>query len=145
MSDYKGKQWDRECAPSENPADQPKPPGNTECGDLPTSTPPEPKKPKPCPPDPHCQCPQGPSSTPSCFDDLIAKYAAALSAGDKAKTVKSDLEKRQRQLLKTIRGTNTTSSSSNGMMKMLPLPSSSASWSAPYRAGIASSNATSVH
>lgn len=93
MMEYKGKQNDRECGPSDNPADQPKPPGHHECDKIPPTTPPPLKDPTPCPPDPCCKCPQGPPPTTNCLEELIAKQAAALAAGEKAKAVKADLEK----------------------------------------------------
>ena len=93
MMEYKGKQNERECGPSDNPADQPKPPGNEECEEIPSTTPPTLKEPTPCPPDPDCKCPQGPKSTTDCLEELIAKQSATLAAGDKAKAFKSDLEK----------------------------------------------------
>lgn len=93
MTEYKGKQSDRECGPSNDPADQPKPPGNKECEKIPSTTPPTLNDPKPCPPDPDCKCPQGPTSTTNCLEELIAKQAATLAAGDKAKAVKAELEK----------------------------------------------------
>ena len=91
--DYKGKPNDRECGSSNDPADQPKPPGNKDCDKIPSTTPPSLQEPKPCPPDPDCKCPQGPKSTTNCLEELIAKQAATQAAGDKAKGFKSDLEK----------------------------------------------------
>lgn len=93
MIDYRNKGNDHECAPSSNPADQPKQPGNHECEKIPATTPPPLKEPTPCPPDPCCKCPEGPTSTTNCLEELIAKQAAALAAGDKAKAFKADLEK----------------------------------------------------
>ncbi len=92
MTDGSRQHGGDECPPSNDPADQPHPPGD-KCGELPTTTPPELKPPTKCPdPDPPCKCPSHPSSSTNCLEELIAKQAADIAAADKAKTFKADLE-----------------------------------------------------
>src|SRR5262249_33921862 len=85
----------RECPPSpENPAHQPYPPGDGEkCEKLPETTPPTLEPPKPCPdPDPCCNCPTTPGTTPTCFESLIAKQAADILKGTNADAFKKELD-----------------------------------------------------
>jgi hypothetical protein len=94
MSDYpQRKPAGHECPPApENPADQPKPPGK-DCKDLPDTTPPEWKPPDKCVPDPECNCPsQPPSSGPDCLQNLIDAETAAITAAERAKAFKAELE-----------------------------------------------------
>jgi hypothetical protein len=68
-----------ECPPRpEDPADQPKPPGDgSGCDDYPPTTPPVPEPPTPCPPrDPCCKCPDPPGSGQNCLEELIAQQTA---------------------------------------------------------------------
>src|SRR5947209_2790773 len=93
MSDYpQRKPAGHECPPPpENPADQPKPPGN-KCADLPITTPPKLDDPPKCP-DPPCECPsKPPSSGPDCLQELIDNENAEITAADRAKAFKTDLE-----------------------------------------------------
>jgi hypothetical protein len=94
ITDYRRPQ-ERECPPSpKDPADQPHPPGGgDECEDIPTSKPPELKPPEKCP-EPDCNCPSGPGSTPNCLEDLIAKQAADIAGAKKAEAFKTDLEEK---------------------------------------------------
>jgi hypothetical protein len=91
MTNYTRPQ-ERECPPSSEPADQPDPPSSGDkCEDIPTSKPPELQPPEKCP-EPDCNCPTGPGSTPNCLEDLIAKQAADIAAAKKAEAFKKDLE-----------------------------------------------------
>lgn len=95
MSDYPPrKPAGHECPPPpEHPADQPKPPGKGCKPDLPTTTPPEWKPPDKCLPDPECNCPPTPpSSGPDCLQKLIDAEAAEITAAERAKLFKADLE-----------------------------------------------------
>src|SRR5438874_6817439 len=95
MTDTLRKQLQRECQSSDEPADQPKPPGDgSDCEDRPQATPPNLDPPKPCPDPPACcKCPQKPGATSNCLEILIAKQSADIVAADKAKAFKGDLEK----------------------------------------------------
>lgn len=94
MSEYNRKPPGHECPPHVDPAPQPKPPANGDaCGKLPETTPPDLKKPEPCPePDRDCKCPEKPGSTSNCLEDLIAKQAAEIVAAENAEKFKKDLE-----------------------------------------------------
>lgn len=83
-----------ECPPEPaDPAPQPHPPGDGKsCDPIPPTTPPPWEKPEPCPMDPDCKCPPGPSSDPNCLELLITAKAAEVAAADKAKAFKADLE-----------------------------------------------------
>jgi hypothetical protein len=93
MTDYARKTNGHECPPPppDDPADQPQAPGDS-CDDLPDTTPPDPPDPPKCPPDPHCKCPPPPDSNQNCLEKLIAKQTKEITAADKAKTFKADLE-----------------------------------------------------
>jgi len=83
MTDYMRKHTGRECPPPpDNPADQPKPPGDGNgCTDYPTSNPPDLKPPTPCPPpDPCCNCQTPPTTGTNCLEDLIAHQTAETAA-----------------------------------------------------------------
>src|SRR6185369_10968351 len=93
MSDYtQRKSAGHECPPPpDHPADQPKPPGN-KCSDLPTTTPPTLDPPAKCD-DPPCDCPSKPTSSgPDCLQKLIDDESAAITAAERAKAFKTDLE-----------------------------------------------------
>jgi hypothetical protein len=94
MTDYKRQPSGHDCPPAPtDPADQPQPPGAGDtCKDLPTTTPPTLQPPEHCPPS-DCCCPKGPTSTPNCLEDLIAKQAASIAAAEKAGKFKDDLAK----------------------------------------------------
>jgi len=95
MSDYaQRKPTGHECPPPpENPAGQPKPPGKDCKPDLPETTPPEWKAPDKCVPDPGCNCPSKPSSSgPDCLQNLIDAETAEITAAERAKVFKTDLE-----------------------------------------------------
>lgn len=79
-----------QCPPSEDPADQPKDPGET-CEELPKDEPPKLDEPKECPPPPCC-CPPGPTTTSNCLDELIAQQAKEITEAERAKTFKAALE-----------------------------------------------------
>ncbi|HEV8209507.1 MAG TPA: hypothetical protein VGP77_05275 [Vicinamibacterales bacterium] len=83
-----------DCPPTtDNPADQPHPPGDGKgCNDMPTSTPPTVDEPEKCP-DTDCCCPPGPGTTANCLEDLIAAQAASMAAAEKAGKFKEDLGK----------------------------------------------------
>ena len=86
MTDYK---YDAPEEPK-GPADQPDLPAEGKDCSLPESCPPELEKPKKC--DPDCNCPPGPGKKRGCLEDLIEEQTAPITAGDKAKTFKADLE-----------------------------------------------------
>jgi hypothetical protein len=93
MSDYtQRKPTGHDCPPPpENPADQPKTPGN-DCSTLPTTTPPKLDDPPKCPA-PDCNCPSTPpSSGPDCLQTLIDQEAAEITAAARAQVFKTDLE-----------------------------------------------------
>lgn len=90
MTDHPRSSTGHPCPPDKDPAPQPHPPGDT-CDELPKTTPPDLKKPAECPPDPCCKCPP-PSTTSNCLEELIATQTARITAGDKAKAFKTDLE-----------------------------------------------------
>lgn len=79
--------------PDVDPADQPKPPvGSDKCDPIPPTKPPVWKEPEPCPIDPYCNCPPGPSTDPNCLEKMISDKAGQLAAAEKDKTFKADLE-----------------------------------------------------
>jgi hypothetical protein len=93
MTDYtQRKPTGHDCPqPPETPADQPKAPG-TDCSTLPTTTPPKLDDPPKCP-DPPCNCPTKPTSSgPDCLQTLIDQEAAEITAAERAKVFKTDLE-----------------------------------------------------
>ena len=94
MNQYNRPPGGHDCPPPpETPADQPKAPGGGGCVPLPTTKPPELGEPAKCPdPDPDCNCPKKPGTSPSCLEDLIAKQATDIAAAEKAKLFKADLE-----------------------------------------------------
>lgn len=80
-----------DCPPTpKDPADQPNPPGEYGCPDLPTTTPPPLPKPK-CEEGP-CKCPPKSGSDSNCLETLIAAQAEEIAKADKAKAFKTDLE-----------------------------------------------------
>jgi hypothetical protein len=83
-----------DCPPkTENPADQPHPPGDGKaCGDFPPSTPPTLDEPEKCPKT-TCCCPRTPGTTATCLEDLIAAQAASIAASQNAATFKDALTK----------------------------------------------------
>jgi hypothetical protein len=81
----------QECKPDSDPAEQPKDPGG-KCDPIPCDKPPELKDPERCQPDPQCKCPDPPTSSPDCFDDLIAEQSKQLSEGESARAFKTELE-----------------------------------------------------
>ncbi len=86
----------RECPPRpEDPADQPKPPGDgSGCGDYPTTTEPPLNPPKPCPPpDPCCKCPVPPGSGSNCLEDLINQQTADAAALQQENLLTTELTK----------------------------------------------------
>jgi hypothetical protein len=89
---YDKKPPGHECPPpAEDPAEQPKPPGD-ECQPLPETTPPTFEDPEKCKPDPACKCPVPPGNDENCLEKLIAEQTKEITAADKAKTFKADLE-----------------------------------------------------
>jgi len=83
--------------PTDNPAQQPKPPVDDchKCSDLPVTTPPTLPDPEKCPdPPPECKCPKPPTNTTNCLEKAIEKQAKKLAHADKAKAFKADLETR---------------------------------------------------
>ncbi len=91
MNEYRKSSHD--CVPTDHPAPQPHPPGDGEaCKPLPETTPPKLDPPEKCPPpDPCCECPTPPGSSPNCLEELLAKQGADISAGDHAKEFQKDL------------------------------------------------------
>ena len=83
-----------ECPPSVTPAAQPYPPGDGKaCEEFPKSSVPCEYVPEKCPdPDPCCNCPSKPVSTPTCFEALIQKQSDDILAAANATTFKKDLE-----------------------------------------------------
>ena len=79
--------------PEVDPADQPKPPvGSDRCDPIRPTKPPDWKKPEKCKIDSYCNCPDPPSSDPSCLEKMISDKAGALAAAEKDKVFKADLE-----------------------------------------------------
>lgn len=74
------------------PADQPELPSDDKKCDLPESCPPDVELPYRCKPDPACCCPPGPDQKPGCLEDLIEGQTGKITAGDKAKAFKADLQ-----------------------------------------------------
>lgn len=94
MSDYpQRKTAGHDCPPPpDNPADQPKPPGQDCKPDLPDTKAPTLDDPPKCP-DPPCNCPTTPgSSGPDCLQKQIDAEAAKITAADRAKVAKTELE-----------------------------------------------------
>jgi len=94
MTENTRQQSEHECAPyPKDPADQPHPPGTPDkCKGEPEPTkPPTLTDPTPCPEE-ECDCSDGPSTTPTCLEELIAEQAAEIAAIEKAKAFKTDLE-----------------------------------------------------
>ncbi|MGE5113269.1 MAG: hypothetical protein ACM3JB_20590, partial [Acidobacteriaceae bacterium] len=93
MSDYsQRKSAGHECPqPPEHPAPQPNPPGD-KCDDLPKTKEPDYTEPEACPQP--CDCPSKPPSTSDskCLQDLIDDQAGKITAAERAKTFKADLE-----------------------------------------------------
>lgn len=82
----------RECPPPIDPADQPYPPGDgSNCQPLPETTAPTLCPPKKCEPDPCCDCPTTPSSTPECIEKLIEQQTTEIAAAEQATKLKADL------------------------------------------------------
>lgn len=79
-----------QCEPGEDPAGQPKDPGDT-CDKLPESEPPVLEEPEKCP-EPPCNCPKGEDPKSNCLDDMIAQQASALAEAERTKVFKADLE-----------------------------------------------------
>jgi hypothetical protein len=87
---HKGRECCHPC--SDDPAEQPYPPGcSDDCGDLPTTNPPELACPPKWEPDPCCHCPTDCSSTPKCLEDLIDQQTADMAATNQAAAVKDEL------------------------------------------------------
>jgi hypothetical protein len=97
MNEYQNKPG-RDCTPTENPAQQPKPPVDDycqKCDDLPVTTPPPVPDPEKCPDPPEeCKCPKPPTSTTNCLEKAIEQQAKKLAHADRAKAFKADLEAR---------------------------------------------------
>lgn len=96
MTSYSQKPTDRE--PANDPADQPKPPGDgTACETLTPKDPPTLDPPAKCPDPPSdCNCSSKPDSPTTCLDSLqtlIDKQKADILAAEKAKAFKDILEK----------------------------------------------------
>lgn len=81
----------KDCALDVNPADQPHLPKKGDCKEPTNLKVPELKAPPECRKT-DCTCPPGPTSKPSCLEDLIREQGRAAAAADKAKTIKADLE-----------------------------------------------------
>jgi hypothetical protein len=94
MTEYRRPQTGSDCSPTtENPADQPKPPGDGKgCTDPKPTEPPKRPEPKPCPDDPDCHCKKGSSTDPNCLEKAIDEQTKAIVSADRAKTFKADLE-----------------------------------------------------
>lgn len=96
MNDYHNKP--RDCTPTENPAQQPKPPVDDWCDKCKPDKPPTvpaPKDPDPCEPPPEkCKCPPAPTDTTDCLEDAIEEQGKLLAQAEIAKTFKADLEAR---------------------------------------------------
>lgn len=79
-----------DCPPAPGtPADQPKPPSNSKCDPLPTTTPPDRPKAPECMK--VCKCPSDPSTDPNCLEKLIAEKTAGVPAAEKAKKFAEEL------------------------------------------------------
>jgi hypothetical protein len=86
--------------PTDNPAQQPKPPADDyhKCSDLPVTTPPTLPDPEKWPdPPPECKCPKAPTDTTDCLQKAIDKLTVKLAQADKAKAFKADLETRRQK------------------------------------------------
>lgn len=105
MSEYR-KPHGHDCDPSDNPADQPKPPSKGEdCPKTETPPPPKWKDPDPCwKPDPCCKCPKGTEDPPTtCLHELIAEQNANSMVAQRADEFKAVLE----EILKTAEAVRT--------------------------------------
>jgi hypothetical protein len=91
MTDYTQTSTGQEDAPPPDPADQPQPPGEKACPELPTGEVPTLEDPEKCP-EPPCVCPKGPGSDSNCLEDLINDQTVDITAAEKAKAFKTDLE-----------------------------------------------------
>ena len=93
MTEYR-KNHGHDCDPTENPADQPKPPTDGEdCKETPPVDPPKWEKPEPCwTHDPCCLCPTKPEGPQDCLQDLIAEQAKEIVGAEKATEFKKVLE-----------------------------------------------------
>jgi hypothetical protein len=95
MNDYHNKP--RDCAPTENPAPQPKPPASDceKCPPPQPTTPPTVPDPEKCPDPPsECKCPPPPTSTKNCLEKASQKEAKKIAHGEKAKAFKAELDAR---------------------------------------------------
>ncbi len=81
---------DNGCPPSVPPADQPRSPTG-ECQPVEPKTPPELPEPEKCDAPP-CNCPALPPDASTCLDDLIREQAREITAAERAKTFKAELE-----------------------------------------------------
>ena len=78
--------------PEPDYADPPHPPIDVQCEKIPTDPPNPPEfEPEPCDPS-KCKCPAGPGSSSNCIVDLIAEQDKQISAAEKAKVFKADLD-----------------------------------------------------
>jgi hypothetical protein len=94
MTEYR-KPHGHDCDPTDNPADQPKPPSDgKECEETKPTPPPEWKDPEPCwTPDPRCKCPEEEKDPPpKCLTDLIAEQTASSVVAQRAEEFKKVLE-----------------------------------------------------
>jgi hypothetical protein len=100
MNDYRN-QPGRDCAPTDNPAPQPKAPDDChKCGDLPTTTPPTLPDPPPCPdPPPQCKCPKPPANPTDCLQKAIDNQSKRIARGDKAASFRTDLDNRRKKAI----------------------------------------------
>ena len=98
MTDYK-RQHERECPPTtEDPADQPKPPGDGDVrGHRRRPTPPKLPTAGAVSRPTDCNCPTAPGSTPNCLEDLIAKQADEIAAADEGQGVQGGSRSAARQ------------------------------------------------
>jgi hypothetical protein len=80
-----------DCPPlPEDPADQPRKPGD-ECEPPPCTKPPVVKPPEPCPP-PDCECPTQPGPTSTCLDRLVEARAGQIARAEKAKAYVAEIQ-----------------------------------------------------
>src|SRR4051812_14485251 len=91
MTDTSQPQTGSDCTPTTNPASQPNAPGK----DCPVATNPQPPclaDPTPCTEYSGCSCKTSTTPTSNCLESMIAEQTAQITAADKAKTFKADLE-----------------------------------------------------
>lgn len=102
MSTYTRNPSHTKCEPSDDPADQPKDPGD-DCRPFPEDEPPKLEDPPECPPPEKCKCPKEPLPSTTCLDDLIALQNKEISEAERAKAFKTELEAllKQANLVKT--------------------------------------------